>query len=334
LTSGLTGTDVVSVAAGVTTDLAGPLGWLTGAILSNGTAAQTIAANLAALNTLDNNFGSFCFTYGLAPTLSTIEAAANWNNSLTPNIQYLFSVVVTAANAAAWYAALNTIGGLTLTLQYPGGSDPTGAYHEMMPMMIEAATNYNGLNSVQNYMFQQFNATPTVTSDANANTYDALLINYYGQTQTAGQLLAFYQRGNMYGIATQPQKQNIYVNELWFKDACSASLMTLLLTLSQLPANAQGRSQCLAILQGIINQAFTNGTISVGKTLNVDQQLYITNATGDPKAWQQVQNIGYWVDAAVESYVNNDITEYKIVYTLIYSKDDVITLIDGTDILI
>jgi Protein of unknown function (DUF3383) len=334
LVSGTTGADVVSVTAAGSNDLGGPLGWLTGAIYSNGTAAQTLSANLNQLITIDNNFGSFCLANEFNTTLANVEAAANWNNSLTPNIQFMYSAPVTAANAASWNTALIGIGGVTLTLQYPGGSDPTGAYHEMMPMMILAATNYTARNSVQNYEFQIFNATATVTTQANYALYTGLRINFYGQTQTAGSTLNFYQQGVMMGLPVNPSDQNVYANEIWLANALQTALMNLLLSLAQLPADAQGQAQALAVLQSIINQALLNGTISVGKTLDIDQQLYITNATGNPQAWQQVQNVGYWVGTSIQPYVVDGATEYKLVYTLIYSKDDVIRLIQGTDILI
>lgn len=329
LVSGATGADTVAVTAAPSNDLGAPLGWLTGAILSNGTAAQLLGDNLNQLITITNNFGSFLFTTALALNLANVEVAAAWNNSLNPNIQFLYTIPVSVANASSWSAALASTGGCTLTL-----APLSTEYPEMAPAMMIAATDYTQPGAVQNFMFQQFNLTPSVTSDADANTYDALLVNYYGQTQTAGQLISFYQRGVMFGTSTQPSDQNVYANELWFKDAAGAALMTLLLALNQLPASAQGRSQVLAILQTIINLALVNGTISPGKTLSTTQQLYITNATGDPNAWKQVQNIGYWVDAVVQSYVSNGITQYKIVYTLIYSKDDIVRLVTGTDILI
>lgn len=333
LVSGATGTDTISVTAAVSADVAGPLGWLTGAILSNGTAAQLIADNLNQLIGTSNNFGSFCTTFNLALSLANTTAAANWNNSLNPNIQFIYSVNVTPANASSWEAALAAIGGVSLTLQSPGAA-ATIEYPEMAPMMILAATNYNGINTVQNYEFQVFNLTPSVTTDANKTLYDGLSINYYGQTQTAGQLISFYQQGVMMGLPVDPLDQNTYANEIWLKDALAASIMTLLLALTQIPASPQGRAQILSIMQPIINQALANGTISAGKTLSATQQLYITNATGDPLAWKQVQNIGYWVTVQIVPYVVSLVTKYKAVYTLIYSKDDVIRLVQGTDILI
>ena len=332
LTSGATGADTVTVVAGTTADVAAPLGWLTGAILSNGSVAQTISANLTALIALTNNFGSYCYTQGLSVSLANITAAANWNLALQPNIQFLFSILVTSANASTWSAALQGIGGCCVTLK----SSATSEYPELVPMMILAATNYNARNSVFNYMFNQFNLTPSVTTDAQANIYDPLWINYYGQTMTAGQTLQFYQRGIMMGgtVSTNPTDINVYCNEIWLKDAIGAAIMTLLLSLAQVAANNTGLSQINSVIQPVINQGVNNGTISIGKPLTAAQQLYITNATGSATAWTQVQNTGYWYNAVVSSYVSNSVTQYMVTYTLIYSKDDVIRLVNGTDIMI
>ncbi len=325
LVSGATGDDTVGVEAGVTVDIASLLGWLTGAIFSDGQGAQTITEVLTDTTDISNNFGSFTFM----PTfvLDDVTEAAEWN--LTQNNMFLYSVRVAAADASAWSAALLDIGGITLTLALLDDE-----YPEQVPMMIEAATNYNAVNSVVNYMFTQFNLTPSVTSNSDANLYDGLRINYYGQTQQAGTLVSFYQRGIMLGLPVDPRDQNTYVNEIWLKDAMTVSLMTLLLALSRLSANSTGRSQALGIIQGVINQAVLNGTISIGKPLTDIQKAYITNVTLDPLAWQQVFNGGYWVDVEIVPVVVDSVTTYKAVYTLLYSKDDVIRRIEGRDILI
>lgn len=327
LTSGQAGDDVVAVAAAVSNDLASRLGWLTGAIFSNGQDAQTVPEMLAQLNDTNNNFGSFAFIPSL--TTDEIVSAAEWNDSLPSNVQFLYSVRCTSGNAAALSSALRAIGGSTLTL-----APLADEYPEMAPMMILSATNYASRNAVQNFMFQQFALTPSVTTDADANTYDALLVNYYGQTQSAGQDISFYQRGVMFGLASDPSDQNTYCNEIWFKAACTARLITLLLALSRVSANSTGRAQILASLQEVIDVALFNGVISVGKPLNSTQKLYITNATGDETAWHQVQDVGYWVGCVIEPFVLNGVTQWRARYTVIYSKDDTIRRIEGTDILI
>jgi hypothetical protein len=212
----------------------------------------------------------------------------------------------------------------------------TVQFPEQAPMMIEAATNYLGINTVQNYMFQDFDPylTPLVTLDSVANSYDALSVNYYGQTQTAGAQFNFYQRGLMQGPSSAPLDQNTYVNEIWLKDAIGAALLQLMLNLNQLPANTQGQSLSLITIQGVINQALLNGVISVGKTLTTAQQTYITSISNDDNAWYQVQNAGYWVNCIIQPIPDITPTQYEAAYTLIYSKDDVIRLVTGSDILI
>ena len=61
----------------------------------------------------------------------------------------------------------------------------------------------------------------------------------------------------------------------------------------------------------------------------------IGQLTGDENAWQQVARIGYWLDCVLQSYVTTDSrTEWKAVYTLIYSKDDAIRKVEGSHVLI
>jgi hypothetical protein len=164
---------------------------------------------------------------------------------------------------------------------------------------------------------------------------DALRVNYYGRTQTAGQVLEFYQRGLLMGPQSAPLDMNVYANEQWLKDAIGASLMSLLLSSNRVPANAAGRGMILAVVQEGIDSALNNGTISVGKSLTQAQKLFVTQQTNDALAWHQVQDVGYWVDATIVPYVGPGGTqEYKAVYSLIYSKDDAVRLVEGTHSLV
>lgn len=328
LTGGEVGEAAIVIAAGSTgTDVASLLGWLSDAILCEGADAESITDTLSASADASNNFGSFLFLPTL--TLEEVEEAAIWN--ATQNVTYQLMVPTAAADASAWSAALLGYAGVALTL-----AGPTGEYHEMVPMIVLAATNYSARNSVQNYMFQQFSTlTPTVTTTTKANIYDPLRVNFYGRTQTAGQYLDFYQRGTLCGGSTAPVDMNTFANEQWLKDAVGAAIMSLLLSLARISANTQGRAQLLATVQSVVQDALYNGAISVGKTLTSTQKLYITEQTDDDKAWLQVQGIGYWLDCSMESTTTTDgRTEWKAVYTLIYAKDDAIRAVDGTHILI
>lgn len=330
-TGGATGAATIAVAAGTTgTDVAGPLGWLSGATLSNGAVAQAPIDAFIQSASSSNNFGSFEFI----PTLSLDQHVLIAGEVDSRNVEFQYMVPVTADNAETWSAALLGFAGTALTVVdrnlYPN------QYPEMIPMVILAATDYTKRNSVQNYMFQQFpGVTPLVTSNAQANVFDLQRVNYYGRTQTGGQFIEFYQRGVLMGGSNDPVDMNTYANEQWLKDAMASAVMSLLLTLSRVSANATGQGQVLAILQSGIDDALFNGTISVGKTLTQLQKVYITELSGDENAWRQVENIGYWVDCVISQSTTSDgRVEYKAVYQLIYSKDDAIRKVEGTHTLI
>ncbi len=287
--------------------------------------SDVITDILTSTTDTNNNFGSFVFAETLI--LDNVELAAAWADS--QNVRYLYSEDVTSANATAWSAALIGLSGSALTLAQ------TNEYHKIMPCAILAATDYTLRSAVQSYMYQEFSATPTVTTTTLSNSYDALRVNYYGQTQTAGQNISFYQRGYMNGLATDPTDMGVFANEMWLKDAFSSALLSLLLSMPQVAANKIGRSQILGTLQSVISQALYNGVVSVGKALNNTQKEFITSITGDDKAWYKIQSVGYWVDCVIQDYVTvSGTTEYKAVYTLLYSKDGTVRSVVGSDILI
>jgi len=304
-------------------DISSAIAWLVSddAIWSDGKLAESITDTLTLSDSISDNFGSFLFIPSL--TIDQVIEAAEWN--LAQNVKYQYHVPVSAANASTWAATLAEIGGVSLTL-----APISTEYPEQMWMMILAATDYLARNSTQNYMYQKFTLTPSVTSTTLSNTYDALRVNYYGVTQEAGASISFSQRGYLMGLSTDPKDMNTYANEQWLKDAMKSALLNLLLALNKISANKKGVAQILTTLQSIILLALNNGTISVGKELTNAQKLDIAEITGDQDAWYQVQNIGYWVDCVI---VLED-TEYVAKYTLVYSKDDIIRKIEGTQILI
>lgn len=328
LVGGVVGAAAIATAAPATgVDIRTTLGWNGGAVFSPGVAVQEPVDAFTASVQLSDNFGSFSFIFSTITQAQNLAIAAQND---TYNVKFMQLIPIAAADAAAYYGALSGYSG-SATILSPIATE----YPELIPAMIMAATDYGRRNSVQNYMFQQATVTPSVTDDATADTMDANRVNYYGRTQTAGQFVDFFQRGIMMGLPTDPVDMNVYANEAWFKDAAGASIMGLLLSMGRVSANATGRGQVLAILQDPIDRAVFNGTISIGKPLTTAQKLFITNLTGDANAWQQIARLGYWLDVIMQSYTTIDSrTEWKAVYTLIYSKDDAIRKVEGSHVLI
>lgn len=324
LVTASTGTADISVTS---TELSELLGWGASAILSPGSVALTPLESLQAAEQVTDSFGSFSF--GATLTTGEIVELAAYNASL--NLQYMYLQSVTVGTAQDVSAAVLGIPSVGLVLNATAGE-----FKESIPQAIMAATNYSRRNATVNYMFRQLGAlTADVTTDAGANLYDGLRVNYYGETANAGQKVAFFQRGFLCGGATDALDMNVHANEQWLKAYLTARLLSLQLGLGKIPANNEGRGYVLAQVTDAANLAKFNGTILPGKTLTTAQQVAITQITGDADAWRDVQINGYWADAAVvERTGEAGVTEYVIQYTLVYSKNDVVRKVQGSHNLI
>ncbi len=305
------------------TDLSPIIGWEEPtARFSDGIAAETLTSFLTASTALSNNFGSFAFV-GALSSANVLEIAI-WNDG--ENVKFMYLQRVSQSTAQTIVDLIDTLSGTGLTLQSISATE----FPWLAPGSVMAATPYSRRASVQNYMFQQFSLTASVTTDALSDFYDGIKVNYYGVTQQAGSDLAFYQRGFLMGLATDPIDMGVYANEVFLKDSIGVSIMNLLLAVSAVPANASGIAQVLASIQAPIELALFNGSISVGKTLNATQVAFVTSITGDPNAYIQIQNSGYWITAVIEESGG----EFKVVYTLIYSKNDTVRKVEGSHLLI
>ena len=328
-TGGIAEDATISVSTASTgTDVIDLLGWNATAIFSNGKLTETLTQNLDASINLSTNFATLMYVYGITLSIDDKKEIGAWSKA--QNVRYLFLTTTSYNDAQSHYDNLIIYGGVDVALK---GID--GEYHEMCTACIAGATAYNQPNSVQNYMYYQFALTPTITDNTKSSFLDNLRINYYGQTQVNGQNISFYQRGNLMGLSTDPLSENVFINEVWFKDTVGAVLLELLLNKQQVAWNGSGRADILNVLQDPIDSAISNGVISTDKPLTAVQKQVITDITNDGEVWKQVQSTGYWVDCLLTSEtLENSITEYNAEYTIIYAKSDAIRKISGTHSLI
>ncbi|MFC0708998.1 DUF3383 domain-containing protein [Azorhizophilus paspali] len=315
----------VSVAIASTgTDLAPLLGWTFSAtVFSPGSDQQTPVEAFAAARDVSDNFGTFSF--GAVLTDDEAEAVALANAAL--NVEFIYLVSVTSATAAALSARLINVPSVGLVL-----NSSVGEYKEALIQAIVAAIVWTRRNATVNVMYRQLaGLTADVTTTADADTYDGLRVNYYGQTAKAGQQYSFLQRGYLMGPPTAPLDINVHANEQWLKSYLQARLMSLQLSLGKIAANDSGRATVLAQVVAAVQLAKNNGTISVGKVLDATQQAAVTDLTGDPEAWRDVQSKGYWADCQIVQETGpGGMLEYVAQYTLAYSKNDVVRKITGS----
>ena len=298
---------------------------------SNGVNPQTAPATLDESQSLNDNFGSFAFVDDLTNEESVWVAEQN----ALYNAKFMFCLRLgSSPNPVSDLLSIEGTGMTWEGEEVDWPNNPSSLTH-LLPMAILASTDYSRPAASQNYMFQQHPlSVSVVTDDTVANYLDAGRVNYYGETQTAGKKIAFFQRGKLTGLDTSPIDMNVYANEIWLKDAVQSEIMNLLLGLGRIPANDQGKATILSGVQTVVDEALFNGVISVGKPLTNVQKAYITDISGNALAWRQVQNIGFFMSCALVPYDNAGSTEWKAVYTLIYSKDDAIRAVDGSHVLI
>lgn len=321
ISGGVVGSAAVSV--GVT-----PLSTLLGlndpqAILSPGVAVQTPLAAFQAAEDASDSFGSASF----GESITDVEAKAVAQYVAGENVKYQFYVSVTPSTYTATVAALSGIQSTGIIL-----NSTAGEYKEAIPAAIMSATDYDRRNATVNYMYRQVGGfTADVTTDALANIYDTARVNYYGQTASAGQNISFFQRGFLLGGATAPVDMSVHANEQWLKAYLTAALLSLQLSLNKIPANNEGRSYVLAQVIDAVNKAKFNGTIIIDKLLTTAQKIAVTQLSGDPDAWRDVESKGFWADVVItQSVPVSGVTEYTAKYTLVYSKGDVVRKVEGS----
>jgi Protein of unknown function (DUF3383) len=273
---------------------------------------------------ISTNFGSFLF---MDTAVTPAEAASVATANKARNNDFMYLVRVTKTDAASFRTALQNIGGCAINLVNSPGVDFTDQY----PGTIQAAIDYTRRNGVIGFDFRQFSDGVVTVSGSEYSTYDTMRVNYYGRTERNGQLLDFFQDGVLQGLSTDPSDMNVYSNEQWFKDQCAVAFINAQLSLPQIPADDTGIAIGTGLVTTVISDALYNGVINVGKPLTNLQKTYIAEQTGDARAWYQVQSVGWYLTVSIESYVDSSgATKWKLVYTVIYSKNDTIRKFEGT----
>ena len=292
---------------------------------------------LSRIDGQNDNFGSFCFLDGIVP--EEVAAVSLWNAS--KNFKYLYSVSVTPDDCRELLTAGGARSGICYTL------DKFAAHAEFIPMALFAATRYDRVNATKVFMYQQFNSEKvSVTTTAESRRYDAfdidglgslVPVNYIGNTQQAGDKIAFYQDGvNGDGLDTA-----CYCNEVWMKDAITVELLNAFLSLEKMPANNVGEAICRQAIATVVGEGINNGSVSVAKTFDNTQMTYIDTIADEEGAWQEVRNRGYWIGITIRpekvssgSSAQKTRMRYVCDYVLIYAKGDAIRKVEGSDILI
>lgn len=328
LTGGTAGEAIIVApsAAETGTDITPLLGWNTASspIVSQGVSAQSVTDLMAKNLNLSNNFGTFLFLEDL--TTAQITEAAQYTHA--QNVQFRYVQRVVPSNYMEIQQAVAGFSGVSLVFDlYDDNS-----YPHALSAAIWAAANYNAVNGAPGAEFQKDESiAPSVFDDETYKKLTGLKINFIGRTQQAGQPISFYQPGYLQGAV---EDEGVFMNEVWLKDKIVTAVLNTQLALEKWPTGEDGLTLFDTITEPIRSLAKTNGVVTVGKTLTDTQKVYITQQTGDAKAWQQVQTQGDYITRWISPKQVNGTTVYVLYYCYIYSKGDQVRKIEGSDILI
>lgn len=214
---------------------------------------------------------------------------------------------------------------------YISGADAYSAY---MPMSIFASTDYEKGDEAPCHMFKQFGyEDPSVKTNSEYEAFKGANINFYGQSQSNGMRLSFYQRG----FNTDGTNTAIYCNEVWFKSACESKLIHFFLQSERVPANDEGVALVSATVNTVCSLA-TNNNSFTAKTVGADSESSIRTliarcggTTGEAdQVLKGIENVGYYVFA----YLDGSGSEYYIHYYVFYGTSDSVRYIKGDDVLV
>lgn len=316
---------------------------------------EGMVGNFRALNEKTNMFGSFTFldlpggdeSSDAEPiALADLVAVAKENSGL--HSKYLFVVNrvrgnqdadTVVADIQAFQAETN--GEKLHGTCFVSGARDTSA---SMPMAIFAATDYND-GQVTNFMFKQFTDDEvSVTSDTDYRAFTVANVNFYGQTQTNGQTLNFYQRG----FNTDGMETSVYCNEVWLKSICETALLNMLIEHDRISADLTGVSFAKLELLECCGRGVSNGMFMTKQLTKSDLKEirnYITEAGGDSAMVDSIEadigTKGYSIYAFLRDSNGDTLGdklsangEKYIAYLLFYGTADSIRYIKGSDILI
>ena len=333
LTGGETGVNEINYAQSATsgTDLSSLLGLdvASAPVLSNGTAAQTITDVLNKTIDISTNFATFGFI-SASDAYSNLDNIGTWVDE--QNNQYRFCFDLSSANYAEGIAIAKGHTGMSAhyNINY-GVSGVNPAW--LMSAILPATTNYNKVNGVKNYMFQQFPSQAVSVGNNDGTLYqtlDNLNINYNGQTQKSGTNIAFYQNG----FNADGTDSAVFDNEIWLKDAIATDVLNAFLALDFISADKDGEAIVVGIIQNNADKALNNHVFANGRVLTNTEKAFITQVFNDENKCLEVQNNGYafTVDITIENLNNAAI--HVAEYTLVYLKNNVIRKVTGRNILV
>lgn len=288
--TGSTATIAYPQTASEGTDLSTMLGLTEaqGAVLWQGTDAQTFAQNVSSVLEISQNWVTF--TTIEEPDEDLATELAQW---VSANFGYIYFPYTTQANAEV---SGNT-SDMASTLEAAGVSSTAPVYgstnYAAFYMGMLAATDFEATNGMKTYAFKSSSTLPAyVTSGSVASVLQSKKYNFLG---------SFATRNAQFDVSawgTLIDSTYSFIDELagmiWLSNAWQVALMDLITAVNRIPYTERGYTMIRTSTLDVINRGLNNGFIESGVTLSAAQISALTEAVGQDIS-KTLENTGWYL---------------------------------------
>lgn len=252
---------------------------LTGAVLSQGTAAATPAAFMTAIVGITQNWASFTTLFNPdASGYDNREAFAEWTSQQDDRYAYVpwdDSVQATTtvpATASLGYAIQQASYSGSILVWAPDAEKSVFVMGAIASIDFEETEGRTTLKFRKQAGLVADVTDLTVSENLASNGY-----NFYGVYATANDEFTFFANGSISGDFLWADS---YVNEIWMTNAMQLALMVLLQAKKSIPYNSAGNAMIEAALADPINAALNFGAIRAGVELSESQIAAVNSEAG------------------------------------------------------
>ena len=245
-----------------------------GAVLSQGSDALDVPANMASLRGVTENWATFTYLYSASD--DEILDLSAWASS--QGVEYLLVAWSTSSTLK------NQVD--TTSIAYKLGAVNAGATtlifgdarYAAFIMGTAASIDWDRTQGTITFAFKsQDGLVPTIDNATDATTLLQKKCNLYGTYATRNDDFVFLYDSNMFGGYNFIDP---FINTIWFNNSLQVAIMNGLSQSPRVPYNEDGYTQVRSWCQDPINRARKNGVIDPGLNLSEAQKTELIREAG------------------------------------------------------
>jgi len=254
----------------------------TGAVLSQGAAAQTDpGAFMDSIVAVTTDWVSFMTLFDPDSSGNTLKQAfSTWTGQQSNRYAYIcWDTDITPTESTD---ATTSLGQLLSAANTSGTCLIYAPDYNLAAFVCGsiASINFQQKNGRITFAFKsQSGLASTVTTDTAAANLLANFYNFYGSYATANQGYTWFYNGSVSG---QYKWLDSYINQIWLNNSFQLALMNLLANVKSIPYNNSGYSLIRAACMDTINAGKNFGAFVGGVQLSAAQIAEVNNAAGTP----------------------------------------------------